>query len=489
MFRIIEEGTTMRRMRVFYSVLASIIVAALTAAQAYAADASPCDATGQTVVIGRNNVALDVPAVQAAVDQGGSVLLTGTFDFGEAGRVLLRNDVEICGAGDESGAPSTIVRRGEWTFHTPYPDPSPLPPAQPGPKVAGPKVAIHNIHFVESRGTAIHLAYSGGASLRHNVINQMRARTTGVTSERAAIVVGTSILGGTPNTRFIPLLISGDIDITDNEIDVSVDPSKETTTNSRGTGMFVAMYVGADVRIERNFVTGNTRTGLAILDGIADALGRGSVVIADNVIVSDVRFGFVIAGPRAPLGIVTGFNNNRALGGDPNLQMIPALVTGNSIELNGVTSMGIVNIWNGAVITGNTITVHGDLASTKDRLSTSGGILATTSDQVLMHNRFAGEGCNAIRIGGTADGQERRDNVAIANNITHFQAFVGGFGKCADLWLEPGTHDNTVVGNSGGAIDDGVHNKVTGFSPVKGGVGKAVSEAEHDAHDASFGFE
>ena len=476
----------MKSMQVFHSVLASITFVALTAAPAYAWDASWCDARGQTVVIGQNNANLDVPAVQAAVDQGGSVLLVGTFDFGEAGRVLLRNDVEICGTVDESGAPLTTIRRGEWTFHTPYPDPSSLPPAQPGPKVA-----IHDIHFVEARGTAIHLAYSGGASLHHNVINEMRARVTGATSERAAIVVGTALLGGTPNTRFIPLLISGDIEITDNEIDVSIDPSNpgETTTSSRGTGMFVSMYVGADVRIERNHVTGNTRTGLAILDGIADANGRGSVVIADNVIVSDVRFGFIIAGPRAPLGIVTGFNNNRTLGGDPDLQMIPALVTGNYIELNGVTSMGIVNIWNDAVITGNVITVHGDLASTKDRLSTSGGILATTSRQVLMHNRFMGEGCNAIRIGGTAEGQERRDNVAIGNNVSLFQPFIGGFAKCADIWLEPASHDNTVVGNNGSAIDDGSHNNITGLRPVEGGVGQAVSEAEHDAHEMGFGFE
>ena len=475
----------MSSMRVLHSVLVLIIFVGPTAAGAYPWDVSRCGGTGQTVVVGQDNADVDVPAVQAAVNEGGSVLLVGTFDFGDRGHVLLLNDVDICGNADESGAPATTIRRGEWTFFTPYP--SSLPPAQPGPRVA-----IHNIHFVQSRGTAIHLAYSGGASLHQNVINQMRARaTSATTSERAAIVVGTAILGGTPNTRFTPLLISGDIQITDNEIDVSIDASRteETTTNSRGTGMFVSMYVGADVRIERNFVTGNTRTGLAILDGIADANSRGSVVIADNVIVSDVRFGFVIAGPRAPIGIVTGFNNNRTLGGDPDLQMIPALVTGNYIELNGVTSMGIVNIWNDAVITGNVITVHGDLASTKDRLSTSGGILATTSRQVLMHNRFMGEGCNAIRIGGTAEGQERRDNVAIGNNISLFQPFIGGFAKCADIWLEPASHDNTVVGNNGSAIDDGSHNNITGLRPIEGGVGQAVSEAEHDAHEMGFGFE
>jgi hypothetical protein len=35
-----------------------------------------------TVVLGANAPLIDVPAVQSAVDQGGAVLLKGTFDFG-----------------------------------------------------------------------------------------------------------------------------------------------------------------------------------------------------------------------------------------------------------------------------------------------------------------------------------------------------------------------------------------------------------------------
>src|SRR6516164_8240113 len=38
-------------------------------------------ATAQTVVVGTGNPDLDVPAVQAAVDQGGEVLLKGHFSF------------------------------------------------------------------------------------------------------------------------------------------------------------------------------------------------------------------------------------------------------------------------------------------------------------------------------------------------------------------------------------------------------------------------
>jgi hypothetical protein len=79
--------------------------------------------------------------------------------------------------------------------------------------------------------------------------------------------------------------------------------------------------------------------------------------------------------------------------------------------------------------------------------------------------------------------------VGIANNITHFRALNGGFDKCADVWLEPASHDDTLVGNNGSVIDDGVNNDVTGFGPVKGGVGDAVSQAVQYAGDLTFDFE
>jgi hypothetical protein len=446
------------------------------------AGAPTCAAGGAAVVIGQNNPAIDLPAVQAAVDGNLNVTLQGTFDFGDGGRVLLLCDVGISGQG------GATIRNGEWDFYTPKPSTSPV--------VAGPKVSIANIDFVQARGTAIHLVYSGGASISHNVIEDMRSRVVSASppvSERAAIVVGPNLVG--PINAFIPNLVSGDIDVSDNVIDVL--PPEPTVT--RATGMFVSMYIGADVRIERNTVTGNTRTGLAILDGEADAGGRGSVLIAHNTIRSSVPVGFNRnLGPRAPIGIVTGFNNIAGPGTDPTVSMIPVLIQDNTIELgdptytgaNATSPMGLIDIWNGAVIADNVITVHGHSVSTTKRTDTSGGILATTSHQVLFHNTVGGEGCNAIRIGGTLDGQERLDNVGKANNVLAFQAFTGGYVKCADVWLEPASHDNVMVGNSGTVIDDGVDNKVTGFAPVKGGVGAEVSEASQDVAQAEgMGFD
>jgi hypothetical protein len=80
------------------------------------------------------------------------------------------------------------------------------------------------------------------------------------------------------------------------------------------------------------------------------------------------------------------------------------------------------------------------------------------------------------------------DNVGIANNITHFQAFNNGFDRCAEVWLEPASY-NTIVGNSGSVIDDGVNNDITGFGPPKGDVGDAVSQGVQYASDLRFEFE
>ncbi|MEM7130878.1 MAG: hypothetical protein AAF702_31445 [Chloroflexota bacterium] len=50
-----------------------------------------------TIVTGQADPTIDVPAIQQAVDAGGIVVLRGTFDFGEEGRVILRKDVLISG--------------------------------------------------------------------------------------------------------------------------------------------------------------------------------------------------------------------------------------------------------------------------------------------------------------------------------------------------------------------------------------------------------
>jgi hypothetical protein len=93
---------------------------------------------GQTkLVYGANNPAVDVAAVQSAVDQGGLVILKGTFDFGsDAGNHIIvpgragaaqdvkgkstvfiyKQNVTILGATDKRGNLTTVVKNGMPPF-------------------------------------------------------------------------------------------------------------------------------------------------------------------------------------------------------------------------------------------------------------------------------------------------------------------------------------------------------------------------------------
>ncbi len=48
----------------------------------------------QITIVGQNNPTVDIQAVQKAVDQGGTINLKGTFDFGNEGRVNITKDVQ-----------------------------------------------------------------------------------------------------------------------------------------------------------------------------------------------------------------------------------------------------------------------------------------------------------------------------------------------------------------------------------------------------------
>lgn len=90
-----------------------------------------------TVVLGADNPLVDVPAVQSAVDQGGTVILSGTFDFGaDAGNHIIvpgragaaqdekgkstvfiyRKDVTIVGETGTQGELLTVVKNGMPAF-------------------------------------------------------------------------------------------------------------------------------------------------------------------------------------------------------------------------------------------------------------------------------------------------------------------------------------------------------------------------------------
>ena len=149
-----------------------------------------------TVITGKNNEEFDVKAVQEAVDKGGSVLLKGTFNFGQKGRVNIKNDTEVIGESDSAGKPLTKIRGGFWTFHSPLPS-TELP--LPGP---GPKVTIKNIHFDGAAWTPMHFPYISGAEISGNRITNVQPLGIPIKwSGGDNLLVNAGVLFGRPVSR------------------------------------------------------------------------------------------------------------------------------------------------------------------------------------------------------------------------------------------------------------------------------------------------
>ncbi len=430
-----------------------------------AAVAWPAWAAGgwPAVVVATGTPAEDVPAVQAAVDRGGSVHLVGTFDFGDGGRVLLNKDVAITGDVDASGTPVTTILGGDWTFFTPMP--ATVPPTE-----RGPKVSVRSIHFRQSRGASIHLPYSGGADISGNKMTELRRRPFTTFFRRAGVIIGprdaaTTPQGG-PETRIHPMLVTGNISVTDNVMDVG--GSDPTTTS--GVGAFINLTSGADVYVARNRVTGCTRNCLDVIDIALDTEGNGGAVIEGNTLITGVA-GIPIPTPGTPNGIVVGFNFNPTLMNDPAV-VAPTLVSNNYVELHGKVfqgSTGIVAFGRDVVAEGNTVVIDSEI-------DIGAGILIRGMDVAILHNRFLGTGQNAIRFDSpTASGFTGAiDCLALGNNVSQLEATE------ATYLFRTGSTDNTIVGNGGTVIDLGTGNRVTGAAPVAGGVGHDVADEMGD---------
>ncbi len=125
-------------------------------------------AEAQITVVGQNNPAVDIQALQKSVDQGGTINLKGTFDFGNEGRVNITKDVKIIGETNHKG-PVTKIKGGFWTLHSPL-------PAQLPPTASGPKITIQGIHFDGALWIPIHLAHSSGATISNNKITNVRPK-------------------------------------------------------------------------------------------------------------------------------------------------------------------------------------------------------------------------------------------------------------------------------------------------------------------------
>ena len=116
-------------------------------------------AAAETVVVGTGDPNIDVPAVQAAVDQGGQVILKGRFSFdrpptiptglGEMATVLVSHAVVISGRREEDDE-MTSIQEGTIPFYVEAP---------------GASVIIQNVRFVHPTRDGIQVFAVNGLAI------------------------------------------------------------------------------------------------------------------------------------------------------------------------------------------------------------------------------------------------------------------------------------------------------------------------------------
>jgi hypothetical protein len=386
-----------------------------------------------SVVTGKNNAENDIKAVQEAVDKGGTVLLKGVFNFGQKGRVNIKNDIEISGESDSKGNPLTKIMGGFWTFHSPLPS---TEPPLPGP---GPKMKIRNIHFDGAVWTPMHFPHTSGAEISGNKITNVHPFPIPLKwpgGEKLLVSAG-ALLG----TRFahkekiLPGAVTGNLIVNDNNIDLRCKNPKMTM----GQGVFFLWTWGATIEIKGNRIRNVSRNSVESLDNYLDEEGRGSVLVAENNIVTPA-VGVPFPSPVTPNGIVVGWFLDMTGGSDPSRNSKITVIR-NFVQTNGETSGGIISLGDGTAILGNRVEVKGG--------SKSSGITQIGSNGFIARNKIDGSGAFALRAVPWKD-MKTNGNTFAWNDVSEFKASAADF-LCVG-------NKNTLVGTSCKVDDKGKGN-------------------------------
>jgi len=389
-----------------------------------------------SVVTGNDNPELDVKAVQEAVDKGGSVLLKGTFNFGQKGQVNIKNDIEISGESADKGSPMTKIMGGFWPFHSPLPS-TELP--LPGP---GPKVKIKNIHFDGAVWTPMHFPYTSGAEISGNKITNVQPYELPIKWKGGdTLWVNAGALLGTRfahREKFLPGGTTGLLTFENNEVDLKCANPKITM----GQGAFYLWTWGATIEIRGNTFRNVSRNTIETLDNYRDESGIGKVTITDNKIITPSD-GCPFPGPTSyPNGIVVGWFLDMSGGTDPSRNS-KTVIMDNYIETSGEHASGIISLGDGTVALENKIVMGGG--------SKSKGITLLGSNGFAARNKIEGSGAWAMR---TIQWKQLKgsENTFAWNDISKFNASSADF-MCLG-------NDNTFVGAKCNVFDKGKNNTI-----------------------------
>jgi hypothetical protein len=270
--------------------------------------AATCNAA---VVAGTGDPHLDVPAVQAAVDRGGRVVLVGHFSFDmppskPAGAIYSRmvtvsKEVVISGQRDEHGE-MPAIEGGSVPFYVDAP---------------GSRVTIRGLHFVRPKRAAVWIYAASGLTITGSRFEGVEPSAEFAGYGGIAHPVATAIfVGSNPappkagqeekpeNNSGALLILNNDIDVGGTAgdqtlgicvfgvgtpaktVDLKIFGNKIRNITERGINV---NQIGGRVHIERNVITTGVVSGPSngVQPDVIHAVGSGSYLIAHNSIVSE----------------------------------------------------------------------------------------------------------------------------------------------------------------------------------------------------------
>ncbi len=390
----------------------------------------------------------DTLAVQAAVDQGGSILLKATnvsgvptaFDFGPAdetnahGGVFLSRDVQI--TGEQTGGHQTTIEGGLVPFR-----------GYGSAITPNIRIKISGIDFEHPLLSAVIITESADSEVSGNVISDVQGYPETVCYDPPDCTIAFSFTEG----RAIKFLGNGD---PNNDITGRVIVNNNVIRNSHAdlSAPIVFDEVAADVTIDGNQIDTTQECGVFMINS------SGHVTISHNTI---------SPGPGDPTPFSLG--NGMCLV-DSESRGAAYSIVDNTLDIANPNADGIIlegygNI-SGAVIRGNQVTMH-------DTYYGAVTMIDNVSNALVANNRIRGTAAFALDVLQFDTGVDAGSNTFQGNDLATFDATV------ADLYLDSSTHDTVLVGHTDTVVNLGVNNHVTGVTPMGGAaIGHQIAQAE-----------
>lgn len=383
------------------------------------------------VLVGTGDPNRDVPAVQAAVDRGGRLLLIGHFSFNGLptvpdgaiyGRIVtVSKDVVISGIRDQNGDLPTI-EGGEWPFLVDAVDAH---------------VTIQGLHFVRPRGGAIWIyAVSGLLVTGCRIENIEPSAEFAKDAGQAGPLSSAIFVGADPHPPSVTQLgkpenFSGTLAILNNDIDVGAIPGAQTL----GIVMFnVGRFPDKEVDV---YVSGNNLTNTTE-PAINFRVVGGRAYAERNVLKTGVTGGsdaIRVVGSGSYLiahnSIDCGWANGAATGIN---------VFGQASPLNQEAS---------AIVVDNDVT----MSAPQDTVFTtaSAGIVVRGFAQgnSVLNNKLRGRARAALAVN-NLNGGIPGNNSFVANDLDGFQSSL------ADIFVDTGVTNTSVIGRQARIEDHGI---------------------------------